>query len=52
MLMYVVLTLLAVGLVVFLSRSRNSSLSVAIMAFARSMDTTPLHASTRRRRYR
>ncbi len=51
MLMYVVLTLLAVGLV-FLSRSRNSSLSVAIMAFARSMDTTPLHASTRRRRYR
>jgi hypothetical protein len=47
--MYVALTLLAVGLVASLSRSRNPSLSVAIMAFARSMDTTPLYARARRR---
>jgi hypothetical protein len=47
---YVALTLLAVGLLAFASRSRNASLSAAIMAFARSMDTTPLYARTPRRR--
>jgi hypothetical protein len=48
--MYVVLMLLAVGLVVCLSGNRNSSLSVAIMGFVRSMDATPLYARSRRRR--
>jgi hypothetical protein len=47
---YVALTLLAVGLVVFSTGSRKSLLSGAIMAFARSMDLTPLYIRTRRRR--
>jgi len=50
--MYVALMLLAVGLVAFLCRSPNQSLSIAIMAFARSMDTTPLYARARRRQSR
>ncbi len=48
--MYVALTLVAVVLVVFLARGRNSTLSAAIMAFARSMDITPLYARNFRRR--
>jgi hypothetical protein len=48
MMMYGALALLALGLVVFLARGRNSSLSVAIVAFARSMDITPLYSRTRR----
>jgi hypothetical protein len=47
----VALTLLAVALVVVLARTRKSLLSGAIMAFARSMDITPLYARTPRRRH-
>jgi len=48
--MFVALALFAVGLVVFLARTQKSLLSGAIMAFARSMDITPLYARTRPRR--
>jgi hypothetical protein len=45
---YLVLTLVAVGLLaVVASSSRRAVLSVAILAFARSMDTTPLYAKIR-----
>jgi ABC-type sulfate transport system permease component len=47
--MLVALALFAVGLVVFLARTRKPLLSGAIMAFARSMDITPLYARPRRR---
>jgi len=47
--MYAILALLALGLIaVAASSSRGSLLSDAILAFARSLDTTPMHAKTRR----
>ena len=46
---YLVLALLALGLIVVVaSSSRSSVLSGAILAFAHSMDTTSLYANTRR----
>jgi hypothetical protein len=45
---YLFLALLAIALIVVaVSSRRRSVLSAAILAFARSMDTTPLHAKTR-----
>lgn len=46
---YLFLALLAIGLIVVVAASsrRRSLLSAAILAFAQSMDTTPLHAKTR-----
>jgi len=47
---YLILAALAIGLILVAAGSRRSVLSAAILAFARSMDTTPLHAKTHRAR--
>jgi hypothetical protein len=48
---YLILTVIAVALIVLLAlRTRRSTVSEAVLGFARSMDTTCLYAGSRRSR--